>query len=599
MKTLTTRFVSLFLAICCLAFTHCDRDAHVVVRSCEDGAHEFVLCEQPNQGIERICEDGQWVSQQSDCQNLDALLEASACTDGQRTTLACDDPSQTRQATCEDGAWITGSCHNTAACTDGETRSTLCENGSIETQTCNDERWPNTPACHSTCPPDERNERSCGMNDRGQRVRTCEDGAWTDTWLCLDPDICHDHDTVTRGTCVGWSGHWTGRCEDGQWNRTPCQDIALTGARTHDTEPTAGFCALDAAGTAHCWGHNQDGQLGRGHREPADDIAPTEDTQTFTDIARGPTHTCAITIEDTLYCWGDNSSWQLGVDAPNQSDTPLHIELAFDIEHEEMEFQRIYTGTNNSCLTMRHPNENGARLYCWGDTSWGQLLDATSPPADEAQHIQGIPDVTHVSIGHNTLCAIDGARAFCWGDNRHGLIYADSDETVQSVRELPNLPQVEDIAVGDEHICAISDQRVFCWGDNRYGQLGDGTTEDADQPIASALEENATAVYVGHGLSCAITTDHELYCWGSNLHGEIAERDDAYLPTPTHRPLPHALASLAISSWRSNEPGHTLCGATLEGRIACWGQNHGASIPDGSFEGSHATPIFVSPDDLP
>ena len=70
------------------------------------------------------------------------------------------------------------------------------------------------------------------------------------------------------------------------------------------------ICALDAAGSARCWGSGDDGQggvvaIGDGPGAQIWGLA-------FRSLSAGSHHTCGIATDDTVWCWGLNGSGQLG-----------------------------------------------------------------------------------------------------------------------------------------------------------------------------------------------------------------------------------------------------------------------------------------------
>ena len=99
-------------------------------------------------------------------------------------------------------------------------------------------------------------------------------------------------------------------------------------------------CALLSNNTLKCWGRNQYGQLGQGHKrslgdnfnaniesEMGDNLPTVDlgDGLTVRVMTTGGLHTCAILSNEVIKCWGDNISGQLGQG---------HNESVGDEEHE-------------------------------------------------------------------------------------------------------------------------------------------------------------------------------------------------------------------------------------------------------------------------
>jgi hypothetical protein len=81
-------------------------------------------------------------------------------------------------------------------------------------------------------------------------------------------------------------------------------------------------CALLNNGNVKCWGRNDKGQLGYGHKnntgnepnEMGDNLPPVDlgTGKTAVYLAAGHEHTCAILNDGKVKCWGDGGSGRLG-----------------------------------------------------------------------------------------------------------------------------------------------------------------------------------------------------------------------------------------------------------------------------------------------
>lgn len=64
------------------------------------------------------------------------------------------------------------------------------------------------------------------------------------------------------------------------------------------------------------------------------------------------------------------------------------------------------------------------------------------------------------------------------------------------------LDDANDIAVGNGHACALRGAgEVACWGRNLQGQLGDGTTDDRNVPVAFSVHDVTGALEIGTGIT--------------------------------------------------------------------------------------------------
>lgn len=142
---------------------------------------------------------------------------------------------------------------------------------------------------------------------------------------------------VTSGTTECWGNNTSGQLGDGTVTSrfaptaisgSPSFASVFSGAHNDILQST---CALDASGTASCWGQNDNGQLGA----PSSDIcnfdgavpcsvAPlaVQGGLTFSTVAMGLLHSCAMTADRIVYCWGANELGQLGDGNTTSSTTP-------------------------------------------------------------------------------------------------------------------------------------------------------------------------------------------------------------------------------------------------------------------------------------
>jgi len=83
-------------------------------------------------------------------------------------------------------------------------------------------------------------------------------------------------------------------------------------------------CALDARGTAWCWGNPGYGTLGRSDLD-AMEPGPIDAQLSFVSLASRGSHTCGLATDGKVYCWGNNDSGQLGNDVAGESRAALPV----------------------------------------------------------------------------------------------------------------------------------------------------------------------------------------------------------------------------------------------------------------------------------
>ncbi len=174
---------------------------------------------------------------------------------------------------------------------------------------------------------------------------------------------------------------------------------------------------------------------------------------------------------------------------------------------------KIAIGSYHGCAVAA-----AGTLYCWGAGAAGALGDGTGLTRAEPTLVSGLTEVSAVSAGLASTCAIHGAARTlsCWGQATGG---ATTPQRMVAA-------DVQAVAVNWVHGCLIDGtggrNAVACWGQNASGQLGNGSTEEAASPQAVRFAdgnpfEGAVAVVVGVNFSCAQRANGEVWCWGADV----------------------------------------------------------------------------------
>jgi len=123
------------------------------------------------------------------------------------------------------------------------------------------------------------------------------------------------HTCGVSGTQVlCWGDNRFGQIGDGT-NETRAQPVAVEGLSGTIRQVVSGAvhaCALQADGSAYCWGQNLHGQLGDGTRENRNRATRVAGGHTFRSIEAGGALTCGFTTDGAELCWGLNQNGQLG-----------------------------------------------------------------------------------------------------------------------------------------------------------------------------------------------------------------------------------------------------------------------------------------------
>jgi alpha-tubulin suppressor-like RCC1 family protein len=319
-------------------------------------------------------------------------------------------------------------------------------------------------------------------------------------------------------------------------------------------------CAVTAAGSVHCWGANDRGQLGDGTAMTQTAPAAVAGVLTFTSISAGLAHTCGVTRLGDVYCWGSDTRGQLGDATTVRRNAPVRVAGAGT-------YAAVSAGAAHSCGVT-----DAGALRCWGANDEGQLGDGTrnSHAVPTAVALPGTA-TTHVAAGGQHTCAVtDEGRVRCWGSNRDGQL---GDGQRGGARATPGAVALDAravaVSVGLAHGCALTaDGAVWCWGRNESGQAGGGAGPSAPTPtrVRFATAAVFTQLVSGAAHNCALDVTGAVWCWGRNTRGALGDGTTATRPAPGRVALPGAAVAIAAGTAHS-------CATLADGRTLCWGDN--------------------------
>jgi hypothetical protein len=338
-----------------------------------------------------------------------------------------------------------------------------------------------------------------------------------------------------KGTLTCWGDNTFGELGNGTMDNAPHPlPEHAGGTHTFATIAVGGVhaCGLDAAGTAYCWGLNDDNQCG-----PGCTAAPTAmfTAHRFVALSAGRTHTCGIDEAGNAYCWGSNAYGALG--------TASDPTLTFN-QVPGGPFKAIAAAQDNTCALT-----TAGKAFCWGINP-SDVLGTVAHP----DQLQGDPPVAYsptqaaypiafasISASAFNACGVDPMGAgFCWGLDADGQLGngASGPDSPSPVRfQVPSGVLIKQM-VGMWPICALSTTGdVYCAGSNRYGALGLGTADMDPHPIPTLVPGlPAIAEIASNSWStCALTADGKRYCWGENGYGQLGDGTtmDRWSPTLT------------------------------------------------------------------
>lgn len=359
-------------------------------------------------------------------------------------------------------------------------------------------------------------------------------------------------------------------------------------------------CAMTEAGTIYCWGWNK-GPIVRyvlaSETEQLPEPRPLNRPQWRhmdsppVDMDLGGDQACVLDAQNGAYCWGGNSDGALGL-----TSTPV-VPSAQDIPGRvagDHSFVQISTGDAHTCAL----NEVG-QGYCWGMNGSGEVGNGTTgnytDPVREPAPVAGGHTFREVKTGHappppgaggsrgvvgsGHSCGVtEDGTAYCWGRNHHGQLGDGSTDNRNEPTEVIRGRTFKTVALGDKHTCGVAeDGTAYCWGGNEYGQLGDGTHTDRHFPVPVSDDLSFTRISAGRIHSCGLTEEGIVYCWGGNTLGQVGDG------TQTDRTTPVRVAGDLRFARVETGDLHT-CGLTTSRTIYCWGFNRWGQLGIGTDE---------------
>ena len=300
-------------------------------------------------------------------------------------------------------------------------------------------------------------------------------------------------DGHTCGLTTGGAAYCWGDGSSGQLGNNSTEQqlvpVATAGGLTFTSITAGGFhtCGIATGGAAYCWGNNSNGRLGAGTN-----LAPkvtfsaqpvkVAGDKSFTSLTAGSGHTCALDAGGTAWCWGSNIYGQLGDNTESDRIGPVAVAGG-------LSFTSLSAGAYHTCGIA-----SGGGAYCWGLNDYGQLgSGGFGPPKRAPVVVVGALSFTTLASGgfHNCGLVASGA-AYCWGGNSEGeLGNGQNQNTATPVAVSFGYPYKAISAGGNlygggsyyydpvthAHTCAITTAGVtYCWGTNADWELGQGET---------------------------------------------------------------------------------------------------------------------------
>lgn len=257
------------------------------------------------------------------------------------------------------------------------------------------------------------------------------------TFTALSAGDNHTCGLATGGIVYCWGANGAGQLGDsGKVAVSTTTPTPVYGGLTYRAVAAGGShaCALVAAdSTLRCWGDDTYGQLGDSTLTVggSDTAVVVRGGLKARSLGTGASHTCVSTAVYG-YCWGRNNHGQVGNDNLGvNADKPDTVNGSPGVLSG-----LVALGGDHSCAI-----NSGGNLWCWGSNASGELGNGLAP-ADGAHAIQvpvGGVSTSAISAGATHTCAriagATGAKDYCWGGNTQGQV-GDGTTTNRSLYAL-------------------------------------------------------------------------------------------------------------------------------------------------------------------
>ena len=283
-------------------------------------------------------------------------------------------------------------------------------------------------------------------------------------------------------------------------------------------------------------------------------------------VSLGPQHSCALASNGSVWCWGADDVGQLGDYGQYASYAPRPVggvDTAL----------ALVVGGDFSCVILP---TTGVR--CWGKNDRGQgghgVQQPFTSPSCVIKSGASLLGTTSLALGGAHACVVlDDGTINCWGANDTWQLGDGTTQDQDQPVPVQGISDVRSVVAGGRHACALlKDSTVRCWGANDEGQLGNGTTTAQAAPIpvgnakGTAPLSDVMALAAGDAFTCALMQDGTVLCWGANADCQLG------LPTATQRALLPVTAPVREVQSLVAGSQHA-CAVISSGKAVCWGRN--------------------------
>lgn len=232
----------------------------------------------------------------------------------------------------------------------------------------------------------------------------------------------------------------------------------------------------------------------------------------------------------------------------------------------------------------------------WGYNDDGQLGDNDDDDQEAPVYVRAIggigklDGVLAVAAGdrHSLALKKDGT-VLAWGYNNDGQLGDGTDDDTESPvavlkvkKTKEKLQGIISIAAGTMHSVAVrNDGTVWAWGENNEGQLGDGTGDESEIPVQIKGLAGVIAVAAHSNHSLALKSDGTVWGWGKNKDGQLGDRTISNRETPVQVKGPEGKGKLENVVAIATGDGFSMA-LKKDGTVWTWGNNKFGQLGIGS-----------------
>jgi alpha-tubulin suppressor-like RCC1 family protein len=311
------------------------------------------------------------------------------------------------------------------------------------------------------------------------------------------------------GTLYSWGGNTYGALGlNTNTLQTSSPNIVLSSLFYPWAQVSAGgyhTLAIQSNGTLWAWGNNTFGnQLGINTTTIIYQTSPAQvgGLSLWTQVSAGWVHSLALQTNGTLWAWGNNSYGTLGNNSNNNISSPLQI-------GSNSNWSQISSGTYWSMGLQ----SNGT-LWSWGINTYGQLgLNTTTAFISSPTQIGALTVWAQIppTVGTAGYAIKNDGTLWAWGNNSYGQLGNNTSPfNILSPIQVGNGSNWSQVYIGigaGASVLAIqSNGTLWAWGANGFGQLGLNTsTVSISSPVqVGALTtwvKASAGTYYGTGIS--------------------------------------------------------------------------------------------------